>query len=48
MQIHSTVNHRLLRRCDEACKNNLINSLYDNLILFSRHVLAMGLCIRKA
>lgn len=46
MQIQSTVNLRLTRRSAEAYKNNLIISLYGNLTLFSRHVLAMGLCIR--
>lgn len=46
MQIQATVNLRLTRRSAEAYKNNLIISLYGNLTLFSRHVLAIRLCIR--
>lgn len=46
MQIQSTVNLRLTRRSAEAYENNLIISLYGNLTLFSRHVLAMVLCIK--
>jgi hypothetical protein len=46
MQIHSTVNHLPSRRSAESHNRNRIISLYGNLILFSRHVLAMVLCIK--